>query len=366
MTDPSRRKQDLEERIRRERLAVLVVNCRSRRASKLRPRAEALIRSRGFTITRTFAVTDPSTLDDVLREAMAEQPPLLVLGSGDGTVASVVDHLAGTNTVLGYLPMGTTNNLARSLGLPMQLRRSVALLETGIVADIDLGLADGDYFANMASIGVSMCLRPHPAPAQARAQPAGVRPHGRGGPARRRRSWPTSPWTASVPAAHPPAQRGQRLGPQAPGSPWTPASTTGGWSPTPRRPRPLDRRQGRPRQALTPNRTLAHKGHDAGERIAVQTDPPQPVEIDGETTGHSGAPQRRPQLPARHRPRRLLRHLSRRPDPLSIRVLQGWLAGRSWSRASPAAQRPRNAPLHASIGTRSGDLTAPAPSPPSR
>ena len=137
---------------------MLVVNCRSRRASKLRPRAEALIRSRGFTITRTFAVTDPSTLDDVLREAMAEQPPLLVLGSGDGTVASVVDHLAGTNTVLGYLPMGTTNNLARSLGLPMRLRRSVALLETGIVADIDLGLADGDYFANMASIGVSVAV----------------------------------------------------------------------------------------------------------------------------------------------------------------------------------------------------------------
>src|SRR5688500_12087713 len=131
MSDPERRKQDLEQRIRRERRAVLVVNCRSRRGARLRPRAEALIRARGFTIARTYAVTDPGPLDAVLGEAMTGRPPLLVLGSGDGTVASVVDHLAGTDTVLGYLPMGTTNNLARSLGLPLRLARAVALLGSG-------------------------------------------------------------------------------------------------------------------------------------------------------------------------------------------------------------------------------------------
>src|SRR3954451_10511978 len=121
MADKERRKRHLEDRIRAERRAVLVVNTRSRRAAGLLPKAQALLRARGFTLDRTFAVHDPSTLDAVLAEAMSAQPPLLVLGSGDGTVASVVDHLAGTSTVLGYLPMGTTNNLARSLGLPLRL-----------------------------------------------------------------------------------------------------------------------------------------------------------------------------------------------------------------------------------------------------
>jgi diacylglycerol kinase (ATP) len=290
MSHPERRKRDLEQRIRRDRRAVLVVNCRSRRGARLRPRAEALIRARGFTIARTYAVTDPSTLDAVLGEAMTRRPPLLVLGSGDGTVASVVDHLAGTDTVLGYLPMGTTNNLARSLGLPLRLARAVALLGSGHVADIDLGVADGDYFANMASIGVSVAVSdrtPHRLkrslgrPAYALTGAAALRT--------------STPFTATVTVdgarhrlrthqlniANGSVHAGTRIAvdagiddgllvvyPLGGQGRWSAAAAAFG-------------------QALTPNRTLARKGHLTGERIEVETDPPQPVEIDGETVGHT-------------------------------------------------------------------------------
>ena len=50
MADAERRKEHLEERIRRERRAVLVVNTRSRRGARLRPKAEALLTARGFTL----------------------------------------------------------------------------------------------------------------------------------------------------------------------------------------------------------------------------------------------------------------------------------------------------------------------------
>jgi diacylglycerol kinase family enzyme len=43
----------------------------------------------------------PGTLDLVLHRALADRPPLLVLGGGDGTVASAVGRLVGTDTVLG-------------------------------------------------------------------------------------------------------------------------------------------------------------------------------------------------------------------------------------------------------------------------
>jgi diacylglycerol kinase (ATP) len=290
MTDPNRRKRDLEQRIRRDRRAVLVVNCRSRRANRLRPRAEALLRAGGFTITTTYAVTDPGILDAVLREAMVERPPLLVLGSGDGTVASVVDHLAGTDTVLGYLPMGTTNNLARSLGLPLRLDRAVGLLDSGQVADIDLGVADGDYFANMASIGVSVAVSdrtPH-----ALKRTLGRPAYALTGAAALRTS---EPFTATVTVdgvehrlrthqlniANGSVHAGSRIAVDAGiddgllvayplGGParWSAVAATLG-------------------QAVTPNRTLARKGHLSGRRIEVVTDPPQPVEIDGETVGHT-------------------------------------------------------------------------------
>jgi diacylglycerol kinase (ATP) len=288
MADKERRKRHLEDRIRAERRAVLVVNTRSRRAAGLLPKAQALLRARGFTLDRTFAVHDPSTLDAVLAEAMSAQPPLLVLGSGDGTVASVVDHLAGTSTVLGYLPMGTTNNLARSLGLPLRLRAAVGVLARGHVADVDLGVADGDYFANMASLGVSVAVSdrtPHLLKRR-----VGRLAYAVTGAAALRTS---EPFLATVTVdgieyrvrthqlniANGSVHAGTRiavdagiddglLAAYALGGParWSAARATLG-------------------QALTPNRTLARKGHLTGAKIRVVTDPPQPVEIDGETSG---------------------------------------------------------------------------------
>jgi diacylglycerol kinase family enzyme len=288
MADAERRKEHLEERIRRERRAVLVVNTRSRRGARLRPKAEALLTARGFTLDRVYAVTDPSRLDEVLAEAMAARPPLLVLGSGDGTVSSVVDHLAGTDTVLGYLPMGTTNNLARSLGLPLRLPAAVRVLAEGHVVDVDLGVADGDYFANMASLGVSVAvsdLTPHLLKRR-----LGRLAYAMTGAAALRNSAPFSATvtvdgveyrirTHQLNIANGSVHAGTRIAVDAgiddglltayplggPGR-WSAARATAG-------------------QALTPNRTLARKGHLTGEQITVVTDPPQLVEIDGETSG---------------------------------------------------------------------------------
>lgn len=290
MIDPDRRMRHLEQRIRQERRAVLVVNCRSRRGARLLPRVQALLAARGFTITRTYAVTDPASLDTVLTEVMAAKPPLVILGSGDGTVASAVDHLAQTDTVLAYLPMGTTNNLARSVGLPLRLRPAIGLLDTGHIVRIDLGLAGGDYFANMASLGVSVAVSDHTPhqlkrwlgrPAYALTGAAALRTH--------------QPFTATVTVdgvthqlrthqlniANGSVHAGMRIGADAAiDDGLLAAYRLGGperWSAT----------TGLLAQALTPHWTLRRKGHLVGERIRVETDPPQPVELDGETVART-------------------------------------------------------------------------------
>ena len=145
-----------EQRIRSERKLVLLVNIRSRRGARYHDRARALLQAGGFTITAEHLVSDPGAqLPVLLPEILAARPPLLVVGSGDGTIAAVVDHLAHTDTVLGYLPLGTTNNFARSLGLPLHLDQAVNVIADGKVADVDLGSVNGDFFANLVSIGVS-------------------------------------------------------------------------------------------------------------------------------------------------------------------------------------------------------------------
>lgn len=136
------------------RTAALVVNARSRRGQKLFDRACASLAEHGLTLD-AHAVKDPTNLDRIAIAALAKKPDLLVLGGGDGTMSGLVDHLVGTGTVLGVLPFGTANSFARTLGIPLDVDGACQVIATGRPRRIDLGMIDGDYFANAASIGIA-------------------------------------------------------------------------------------------------------------------------------------------------------------------------------------------------------------------
>jgi YegS/Rv2252/BmrU family lipid kinase len=87
--------------------------------------------------------------------------PLIVAAGGDGTVGTAVDYVAGTPAVLAVLPLGTSNDFARSLGLPTDPARAAQLLLTGKVSKVDAGrmVATGypvRHFAHAASIGLNV------------------------------------------------------------------------------------------------------------------------------------------------------------------------------------------------------------------
>jgi YegS/Rv2252/BmrU family lipid kinase len=151
-----RSKAELNAAISAGRSPVLLINTRARRGRALAEAAPRLLASHGFMVRRVICVDEPSRLGEAMIEALALDPDLLVVGGGDGTVSSVVAHLAHRDVALGVLPLGTTNNLARSLGIPLGLGAATATLAHGKVADVDLGRAGDRLFANMVSIGVSV------------------------------------------------------------------------------------------------------------------------------------------------------------------------------------------------------------------
>ena len=60
--------------------------------------------------------------------AIAERgDPLLIVGGGDGTISAAAVALAGTETELGILPLGTLNHFARDLGIPADLDEAAAI-----------------------------------------------------------------------------------------------------------------------------------------------------------------------------------------------------------------------------------------------
>ena len=150
-----RTKEQLSEAIRRERRAVLVVNTRSRRGRQLFEGARSRLVAAGFTLLATYPIDRPGTLEERLAAAIDLGPDLLVAGGGDGTISTAARLLAHRDIALGLLPLGTTNNFARTVGIPLDLGDAVAILANGKVIDVDLGLAGDMPFTNHVGVGLS-------------------------------------------------------------------------------------------------------------------------------------------------------------------------------------------------------------------
>ena len=87
--------------------------------------------------------------------AVAERKdPLLIVGGGDGTISAAASALAGTDTLLGILPLGTLNHFARDLGLPTDLDEAAKLIAAGKDRRVDIGEMNGRVFINNSAIGL--------------------------------------------------------------------------------------------------------------------------------------------------------------------------------------------------------------------
>src|SRR5512142_1417222 len=72
-------------------------------------------------------------------EAVRSGQELVSVAGGDGTVEDVAAQLVGSPVTLGVVPIGTMNNLARSLGVPAEIDGACALIAMGTRRHIDVG-----------------------------------------------------------------------------------------------------------------------------------------------------------------------------------------------------------------------------------
>jgi lipid kinase YegS len=84
---------------------------------------------------------------------------VVVAGGGDGTVNEVVAGMiegigeAILSPSLAVLPLGTANDLARACGIPIDPFAAMRLAVSGPTASVDIGLANGRPFVNVATGG---------------------------------------------------------------------------------------------------------------------------------------------------------------------------------------------------------------------
>jgi YegS/Rv2252/BmrU family lipid kinase len=89
-----------------------------------------------------------------VRRAVARGADAVVAGGGDGTVSTVAACLAGTDTPLGVLPLGTLNHFAKDLAIPGELDAALEVVARGRAARIDVAEVNGRVFVNNSSLGL--------------------------------------------------------------------------------------------------------------------------------------------------------------------------------------------------------------------
>lgn len=78
----------------------------------------------------------------------------LIVGGGDGTVASAAGLLAGSGIAMGILPLGTMNLMAKSIGLSADPAVAAAQLRTAEARPVDAARVGGRLFLHHISFGI--------------------------------------------------------------------------------------------------------------------------------------------------------------------------------------------------------------------
>jgi undecaprenyl-diphosphatase len=122
--------------------------------------AKAALANAGITVVEQIDLPDKRKLADVVALPPAQRP-LVIAAGGDGTVGAAADELAGTDAVLAILPLGTSNDVARSLGISPDPRQAALQIGSGVVRAIDTGqvIVEGArprHFVHAATVGINV------------------------------------------------------------------------------------------------------------------------------------------------------------------------------------------------------------------
>lgn len=145
------------------RPAVLIYNPRSGANKKDDHSLEDIVKSlRAHGIRAKTAIkTSAQAARELAKKAVDDHEELVIVAGGDSTLEEVAPALIGSKTTLGILAVGTMNNVARSLGIPLDLNDACALLGAGSTRKIDVGHIISDekpkveHFLETVGLGLS-------------------------------------------------------------------------------------------------------------------------------------------------------------------------------------------------------------------
>lgn len=139
-----------------KRRALLLRNPKSRRGGESIDAVLQRLDEGGITTTVETFEHLPEIARDIVR--LRDTADLVVVCGGDGSVSSSALAAMESGLPLGIIPMGTANDLARTLDLPLDPAEAAGVIAAGLTRPVDVGTVNGHAFFNVASIGLSSDL----------------------------------------------------------------------------------------------------------------------------------------------------------------------------------------------------------------
>jgi YegS/Rv2252/BmrU family lipid kinase len=102
----------------------------------------------------------------IVKKAIKDGYDIVIAMGGDGTIGAVIRGIAGSKKIsLGIIGAGTENDIARSLGIPEDLKEACALIASGHIRKLDLGQISTKkekkfYFFMVTAIGLTATIFP--------------------------------------------------------------------------------------------------------------------------------------------------------------------------------------------------------------
>jgi diacylglycerol kinase (ATP) len=132
---------------------VFIINPRSgvERRKEIKDAVERLLDKELYTY-ELVNTEFPKHGTALAREAARNGAYAVVAVGGDGSVNDVMQGIIGTSTVLGIIPKGSGNGMARTIGLPLEVTQAIRIINKGHIASMDVGLANGQPFISNAGV----------------------------------------------------------------------------------------------------------------------------------------------------------------------------------------------------------------------
>jgi diacylglycerol kinase (ATP) len=126
--------------------------------------AARLLRQHGIEVDVALAKPKEEATP-IAKQAVKDGFDVVVAMGGDGTLEAVLRGMVGRKTPMGIIPTGTQNNIARSLGIPLEMEEACALIASQHVRKLDVGrvqVKNGKklFFFELTAIGLVAALYP--------------------------------------------------------------------------------------------------------------------------------------------------------------------------------------------------------------